>query len=58
MDLMNGLREQFIQEQRGSSAYQGAAQETGDPCLRQLYQELAREETAHARMIRGLLEQM
>lgn len=58
MDLMNGLREQFIQEQRGSSAYQGAAQETADPCLRQLYQELAREEAAHARMIRSLLEQM
>lgn len=58
MDLMNGLREQFIQEQRGSSAYQGAAQVTGDPCLRQLYQELAREEAAHARMIRSLLEQM
>lgn len=58
MDLMNGLREQFIQEQRGSSAYQGAAQETADPCLRQLYQELSREEAAHARMIRSLLEQM
>lgn len=58
MDLMNGLREQFIQEQRGSSAYQGAAQETGDPCLRQLYQELSQEEAAHARMIRSLLEQM
>lgn len=58
MDLMTGLREQFIQEQRGSSAYQGAAQETTDPCLRQMYQELSREEAAHARMIRNLLEQM
>ena len=58
IDLMTGLREQFIQEQRGASAYQGAAQETSDPCLRQLYQELSREEAAHARMIRGLLEQM
>lgn len=58
MDLMTGLREQFIQEQRGASAYQGAAQETGDPCLRQLYQEIAREEQGHARMIRSLLEQM
>ena len=58
MDLMTGLREQFIQEQRGASAYQGAAQETGDPCLRQLFQELGQEEMAHARMIRSLLEQM
>lgn len=58
MDLMTGLREQFIHEQRGAAAYQGAAQETGDPCLRQLYQELAQEEMAHARMIRSLLEQM
>jgi len=58
MDLMNGLREQFIQEQRGAAAYQGAAQETSDPCLRQLYQEIAREEQAHARMLRNLLEQM
>ncbi len=58
MDLMGGLREQFIQEQRGAAAYQGAAQETGDPCLRQLYQELAQEGMAHARMIRSLLEQM
>lgn len=58
MELMTGLREQFIQEQRGASAYQGAAQETSDPCLRQMYQELSREEAAHARMIRNLLEQM
>lgn len=58
MDLMTGLREQFVQEQRGAAAYQGAAQETGDPCLRQLYQEIAREEQGHARMIRSLLEQM
>lgn len=58
MELMTGLREQFIHEQRGAAAYQGAAQETGDPCLRQLFQELAQEEMAHARMIRSLLEQM
>ena len=58
MDLMTGLREQFIQEQRGAAAYQGAAQETTDPCLRQMYQEISREEQSHARMIRNLLEQM
>lgn len=57
-DLMTGLREQFIQEQREASAYQGAAAETTDPCLRQLYEELGQEEAMHARMIRNLLEQM
>ena len=58
MDLMGGLREQFIQEQRGAAAYGGAAQETGDPCLRQLFRELGQEALGHARMIRSLLEQM
>ena len=58
MDLMNGLREQFIQEQRGAAAYEGAAQETTDPCLRQLFRELGQEAMGHARMIRSLLEQM
>lgn len=58
MDLMTGLREQFIQEQRGAAAYAGAAQETSDPCLRQLFRELSQESMAHARMIRSLLEQM
>ena len=57
-ELMNGLREQFIQEQRGAAAYQGAAQESSDACLRQLYQELAEEEMLHAGMLRSLLEQM
>ena len=58
MDLMNGLREQFIQEQRGAAAYEGAAQETSDPCLRQLFRELGQEAMGHSRMIRSLLEQM
>lgn len=57
-DLMTGLREQFIQEQRSAAAYQGAAAESGDPCLQQLYRELAQEEEMHARLIRNLLEQM
>ena len=58
MDLMTGLREQFIQEQRGAAAYGGAAQETSDPCLRQLFRELGQESMGHSRMIRSLLEQM
>ena len=57
-DLMAGLREQFIQEQRSAAAYQGVAAECADPCLQQLYRELAQEEEMHARLIRNLLEQM
>lgn len=57
-DLMNGLREQFLQEQREAAAYQGAAEESSDQCLSQLFQELGQEEALHARLIRNLLEQM
>lgn len=57
-DLMSGLREQFIQTQREAAAYQGAAAENSDPCLRQMFRELAQEKGMHTRMIRSLLEQM
>ena len=56
--VMEGLREQFIQEQRESRAYRLAAAECADPCLKELYLELAEDETLHARLIRNLLEQM
>ena len=52
------LRERFMAEQRGAAAYQAAAAETADPCLRQLYEELAGEEDAHAWLIRGILEEL
>ena len=58
MDLAGGLRDQFIREQQVAAAYEGAAQETADPCLRQLFRELGQEAMGHARMIRSLLEQM
>ena len=35
-----------------------AAQSTADPCLKELYQELAQEGAFHAGTIRSLLEQM
>ena len=57
-DMMQTLRRQYMAQQRGAVSAQTAAQETSDPCLRQLYEELAREKQTHARMIRGLLEQM
>ena len=56
--LPGELRAHFLTEQRGESAYRAAAEDTADPCLRQLYLELADEENAHAWTIRGILEQM
>ena len=52
------LRQRFGDEQRGAAAYQAAAEETADSCLRELYLELAGDEDAHAWLIRGILEQM
>ena len=52
------LRRRFADEQRGASAYLAAGDETADPCLRALFQELAGEEAAHARLIRALLENL
>ena len=56
--LPGALRQRFADEQRELGAYQAAAAETADPCLRELFLELAGEEAEHARLLRGLLEQM
>lgn len=56
--LAGALRQRFADEQRGAAAYLAAAEETADPCLRDLYQELAGDEDAHTWLVRGLLEQM
>lgn len=52
------LRERFWAEQRGSSFYLAAAEETADPCLANLYRELAADEGAHAEQLRCLVERM
>ena len=52
------LRERFAEEQRGELSYLAAAEEPGDPCLRELYLELAGDENAHAWLLRGILEQL
>lgn len=52
------LREQFIWEQRWEQCNRQSAQDTNDPCLEALYQELAQEGALHAGTIRSLLEQM
>ena len=48
------LRQCFAGEQRGAAAYLAAAEETADPALAALYQELARDEVRHAQLLRAL----
>ena len=52
------LRQQFVWEQQWEMKNNQAAQDTADPCLRALYQELAQEGAFHAGSIRSILEQM
>lgn len=52
------LRQQFLWEQQWEQANRQAAQATADPCLKELYLELAQEGAFHAGTIRSLLEQM
>lgn len=53
-----GLRQQFAWEQSWEQHNRQAAQNTADPCLKELYLELAQEGAFHAGAIRSLLEQM
>ncbi len=50
------LREQFVREQRWERTCQAAARSAADPCLRELYRELAQDGALHAGEIRSLLE--
>ena len=52
------LRQQFLWEQQWERQNNQAAQATADPCLKELYLELAQEGAFHAGAIRSLLEQM
>lgn len=56
--LHAALRERFWEEQRGAASYQAAAEEVSDPCLKELFSELAAEEEAHVWTIRSVLEQL
>lgn len=56
--LALSLRQQFLWEQQWEQANSQAAQSTADPCLKELYLELAQEGAFHAGTIRSLLEQM
>ena len=57
-DFCLALRDQFQWERRWAFCADQGAQAAQDPCLKELYQELAREGTCHAGAIRSLLEQM
>ena len=50
------LRQRFGEEQAGMAAYLAGAEATSDPCLRQLFLDLAQEEWEHACKIRALVE--
>lgn len=54
---LGALRRRFGEEQSGMAAYLAGAEATADPCLRQLFLDLAREEWDHACKIRTLVEQ-
>ena len=53
---LGALRHRFGEEQAGMAACLAGAEATNDPCLRQLFLDLAREEWEHACKIRGLVE--
>lgn len=53
---MNTLRARFQAEQMGEARYRAAAGRSQDPCLRELYLELAMEENAHSWTLREILE--
>lgn len=50
------LRERFGTEQRQEHRYRAAACDTADPCLAELYSELAEECAQHAAVVRAVLE--
>lgn len=50
------LRERFSVEQRHEHRYRAAACDTNDPCLAELYSELAGDCAAHAAVLRSVLE--
>ena len=57
-DFCLALRDQFQWERRWEFCAQQGAQTTQDPCLKELYEELAKEGACHGGAIRSLLEQM
>ncbi|MEG2000922.1 MAG: rubrerythrin, partial [Evtepia sp.] len=55
---LGSLRDRFMGEQNGAAAYLSAAEGCRDACLRELFLAHAKEEQGHARLIRGIVEQL
>ena len=55
---LTALRNRFIEEQQDAAFYVAAATESNDPCLSQLFLELAEGNLRHACQIRLLVEQV
>ena len=55
--FLGSLRARFLAEQREEAAYRAAA-DCRDPCLRELFLELAGEERGHSQTLRGILEEL
>ena len=51
------LRQRYHQEVCAARQYDRAAQSAGDACLSQMFRDLSRDETRHARQLMALLEQ-
>ena len=51
------LRQRYHEEVCAARQYDRAAQSAGDACLSQLFRDLSRDETRHARQLMALLEQ-
>ena len=51
------LRQRYHEEVCAARQYDRAAQRAGDACLSQLFRDLSRDETRHARQLMALLEQ-
>ncbi len=54
---LSALRQRFLEEQQDASLYVAASSETIDPCLEQLFLEIAQSNGENAQQIRTLVEQ-
>lgn len=50
------LREQYHASSRNGASYESAAEETRDKGLRQMFEQLSKDEYRHAELLRGLIE--
>ena len=58
MPLPQAIRERYQWEQAKAAAFRKEAAAVADPCLAELYTELADESEAHAQRLRGIMERL